>query len=47
MEIVRSYYSHSSVEIFRSYVKLGMNFFAPVLSEEVEKRHQRDSNQQP
>ena len=29
MEIVRSYYSHSSVEIFRSYVKLGVNIFAP------------------
>ena len=42
IEVVRSFYSHSSVEIFRSYVKLGVNFFAPILSEEVENRHQRD-----
>ena len=42
IEIVCSFYSHSSVEIFRSYVKLGVNFFAPVLSKEVENRHQWD-----
>ena len=35
------------MEIFRSHVKLGANFFASVLSEDLENRHHWDSNQRP
>ena len=33
--------------MFRSFVKLGVNFYTPILSEEMENIHQRDTNQQP